>query len=289
MACLIVDSHYRSMGTTESRGRGESPEAAALASLIPWAAFLIAATAADTLVDGWSGSLGGLAATAPFYLGLVAVPSMLPLLAARTSTTRLVVLAVMTAVATASAVVVATHDDAQAGLAALWVPYVAIPLAVVLLVGHAVVARRTGMADAQPLAPAGPSDRLAALMIDVAILGAVLVFPLTAMSHAKHEVAATVVGVAVGTVYMATLVAVRRRTIGQSLLRLVVVDATTLDRVRASRAIVRSAIVVIEVAAAATITLSVPAIAEFVSVLATGRSLTDRLLRTAVVTDGTTT
>ncbi len=153
MAGLIVDRHYRCMGTMESRGRGESPGAAALASLVPWAAFLLAATVADTWVDGRSGSLGGLAAAAPFYLGYVALPSMLPLLAARTSTTRLVALAVMTAVATASAVVVATHDDAQAGLAVLWVPYVAIPFAVVLLVGHAVVARRTSMADAQPPAP----------------------------------------------------------------------------------------------------------------------------------------
>ncbi len=108
------------------------------------------------------------------------------------------------------------------------------------------------------------------------------------MSHAKHEVAAAVVGLGVGTVYMATLVDVRRRTIGQSLLRLAVVDATTLERVNASRAIVRSAIVVIEVAAAATMIFSVPAIAELVSVVASGRSLTDRLLRTSVVTDPTT-
>ena len=284
----MVDRHYRCMGTKESRGRGESPEAAALASLIPWAAFLTAATVADTWVDGRPGSRSGLVAAAPFYLGVVALPSMLPLVAARTSRTRLVVLAAMTAVATASAVCVATNDDAQAGLAVLWVPYVAVPLAVALWVGHAVAARRTGVPDAQPLAPAGPSDRLAALMIDLAILGAALLLPLTAMSHANHEVAAALVGVAVGTTYMAALVAARGRTVGQSLLRLTVVDATTLERARASRAIIRSAIIAMEVAAAATLVLSIPAIAELVSVVASGRSLTDRLVRTSVVTDRTT-
>ncbi len=84
---------------------------------------------------------------------------------------------------------------------------------------------------------------------------------------------------------MATLVALRRRTVGQSVLGLAVVDATTLDRVDLPRAIVGSAIIVTEVAAAATIILSVPAIAELVSVLTSGRSLADRLLRTSVVTD----
>jgi hypothetical protein len=272
----------------ESRRWAESPRAAALASLIPWFAFLVAASVADAWVDDRSGSLAGLAAAAPLYLGFVALPSMLSLLAARTAVTRLIVLVVMTAVAAMSAVLVATSDDAQAGLAVLWVPYVAIPLAVLLWVGHAVAARRACMLNAESLAPAGPSDRLAALAIDVAILGSGLLFPLTAMSRAKYEVAAGLVGVAVGTIYMATLVALRRRTVGQSVLGLAVVDATTLDRVDLPRAIVRSAIIVIEVAAAATIILSVPAIAELVSVLTSGRSLTDRLLRTSVVTDMTT-
>ncbi|MCA1708408.1 MAG: RDD family protein [Actinobacteria bacterium] len=276
------------MSTMESRGWAESPLAAALASLIPWVAFFVAASVADAWVDDRSGSLAGLAAAAPFYLGFVALPSLLPLLAARTALTRLIVLVVMTAVAAISAVLVATSNDGQAGLAVLWVLYVAIPLAVLLWVGHAAGARRACMLNAEPLAPAGPSDRLAALAIDVVILGSALLVPLTAMSRAKYEVAAALVGVTVGTIYMATLVALRRRTVGQSVLGLAVVDATTLDRVDLPRAIVRSAIIVIEVAAAATIILSVPAIAELVSVLTSGRSLTDRLLRTSVVTDMTT-
>ena len=135
------------MTTMESRRWVEGPGAAALASLIPWAVFLIAASAADTWVDDRSGSLSGLAAAAPFYLGFGALPSMLPLLAARTAVTRLVVLAVMTGVAATSAVLVATTDDAQAGLAVLWVPYVGIPLGVLLWVGRAVAARRACLGD----------------------------------------------------------------------------------------------------------------------------------------------
>ncbi len=275
------------MGTMGSRRWAEGPRGAARASLIPWFAFLVAASVADAWVDDRSGSLAGLAAAAPFYLGFVAVPSMLPLLAARTALTRLIVLVVMTAVGAISAVLVATSDDGQAGLAVLWVPYVAIPLAVLFWVGHAVAARRACMLRAEPLTLAGPSDRLAALTIDVAILGSALLVPLTPMSRATYEVAAGLVGVAVGTMYMATLVALRRRTVGQAVLGLAVVDATTLDRVDLTRAIARSAIIVTEVAAAATIVFSIPAIAELVSVVTSGRSLTDRLLRTSVVTNVT--
>ena len=288
MASCRVGPEHGSMGT-ESCGRAESPGAAALASLVPWAAFLVTATVVDPGREHGSLSLEGVVAAAPFYVLVVALPSMLPLLAARTGRRRLVLLIALTALAAVTAVLMVTSDDAQAGLAVLLVPYVAIPLAVVVWVGEVVVARRTPLVAAPPLAPATPSDRLAALAIDVAVLGAALFFPLNAMSRAKHEVAAGVLGVAVGTVYMATLVTVRRRTIGQSLLRLAVVDATTFERVPLPRAVLRSLIIVLEVATAATITFSLAAIAELVSVGATGRSLTDRLLRTAVVTDGTTT
>lgn len=277
------------MSRMSSRGRAVNPWPAVLASLIPWAAFLLATAVADVWVDYESTSLGGLAAAAPFYLGVVALPSMLPLLAARAGVMRLAVLVVMTAVAAISGVLVVTTDDAQAGLAVLWVPFVAIPLAAVLWVGQAVAARRTGTPDAQPLLMARPSDRLAALAIDVAILATALALPLTAMSHAKHEVAASFVGVAVGTAYMAVLIATRRRTIGHSLLRLAVVDARTLERLSWTRTLLRSVIIVLEVGATATIIFSLPAIAELVSVLVSGRSLTDRLLRTSVVTESTAT
>lgn len=219
------------------------------------------------------------------FPGSVALPAMVPLVVERAGATRAGVLIVMTAMPTISAVLVVTTDDAQAGLAVLWVPFVAIPLATVVWIGQAVAARRNRAPDPAPFSLAGTSDRLAALAIDVAILGAALVFPLTAMSHAKYEVAAGLTGVAVATLYLTAFITTRRRTIGQSLLGLAVVDDATLEQLKPARAALRSLILVIEVAAIPSIIFSLPAIAELVSVLASGRSITDRLLETSVVTD----
>lgn len=74
----------------------------ALVALIPWAAFSLAA---------------------------VALPSALPLAAARHRWVKLLVLVVMAATAALAGVLVVTTDDAQAGLAVLFVPYGAVPLA----------------------------------------------------------------------------------------------------------------------------------------------------------------
>lgn len=253
---------------------------AAVASLAPWAAFLLAVGVGDGPT-----SLGRIAAAAPFYLGFIALPSLAPVVAARPGMPRVVVAAVMTAVAAISGVLVATSDDAQAGLAALWVPLVALPLAAVLWMGWVVIDRRAAFAEPDAPASPGPSDRIAALAIDVAIVGAALVLPLTAMSQSKQEVAAALVGVAVATIYLAAPVVWRGRTIGQSLLRLAVVDTRTQRPLQLSRALLRSVIIVVEVAAIPTIILAIPAIAELMSVVGTGRSLTDRILRTSVVTD----
>lgn len=258
---------------------------AALASLIPWAAFLLATVVADNWVDYKSTSLGGLAVASPFYLGAVALPSMLALLAARAGVMQIVVLVLLTLVAAVAGVLVMTTDDAQAGLAVLWVPYAAIPVAAVAWVGQAVAARRTaGPASpvSEALGPARISDRLAAMAIDTALLGAVLVVPLTALSGAKQEVVAGLVGVAVGTTYLAVLVAGRGRTVGHSLVGIAVVDAPTRGPVTPGRALARSLIVVLELAAAAVLFVP-PAIAELIAVASRGRSLTDMLVRTSVV------
>ena len=129
------------MTTTESHWRSRNPWAAARASLIPWAAFLVAAAVADMWVHQELSAIA-LAAAAPWSLGFVALPAMVPLVVARAGATRAGVLIVMTAVATISAVLVVTTDDAQAGLAVLWVPFLAIPLATVVWIGRAVAARR---------------------------------------------------------------------------------------------------------------------------------------------------
>jgi len=256
------------------------------ASLIPWAAFLAAIALTGIVSGDESMSIGRVVAVAPFDLAVVALPSALALAAARARATRVVALIVRTTVSAIAGVIVTASEEAQAGLAMLWVPYVALPLAAALWVGHAVAASRTSRPrppDGEAAVPATPSDRLAALAVDVAIVGAALVVPLTLMSHAKHEVAATVVGVAVATAYFAGFGAARGQTLGQSLLGLSLVDAQSMRRPTLSRAVLRSLVIVLEVAAVSTIVLSPPAIAELVSVVTTGRSLTDRLLRTRVV------
>jgi hypothetical protein len=113
-------------------GAGDQPNAGtglwrpAAAALVPWAAFLIALVVADPWSDatriGWN------VFVPVVYLGFVGLPSAVPLVSAKRGWMRLVVLVVMTAVAVLSAVLVTTTDDAQAGLAVLWVPLTALAL-----------------------------------------------------------------------------------------------------------------------------------------------------------------
>lgn len=248
--------------------------------LIPWAAFVTV-----LFVDDGSGSVGHLAAVALGYLAFVGLPAALPVAMARSRAMRLVALSVMTAVSTISAVVMTGSDYAQAGLVALWVPYVALPLAAVIWTGESVAVSRAAArrrSSDEAAAPVSLVERLAALVIDAAIVGAALGVPLTALSDAKKEVAAVVVGVAVVTAYFAGFTVTRGRTVGQSLLGLTVVDAQTLGRLPVSRAVARGLIVGLEVAAVATIILSPAALAEAIAIVTTGRSLTDHVVRTAV-------
>ncbi|MEY2438227.1 MAG: hypothetical protein QOF97_3063, partial [Acidimicrobiaceae bacterium] len=77
-----------------------------------------------------------------------------------------------------------------------------------LAVVVAVVAERVGIAQResasrdQALTIATPTDRIAALAIDVVIVGGVLIVPLTVLSHAKLEIVAGVLGIAVATAYL---------------------------------------------------------------------------------------
>jgi hypothetical protein len=97
-------------------------------ALIPWAAFLVATYAASVVSDVSSPDLAGLALSAPLYLAFVALPVLAPLSAARRRWMIVTVTVVTTVTAAVAGVLVATTDDAQAGLAVLWVPYVALPL-----------------------------------------------------------------------------------------------------------------------------------------------------------------
>ena len=245
----------------------------ATAALLPWLAFL----AAGVLVDG---NTAGAARAAPLYLLFIGIPSVLPLVAARRALVGIVVLLVVTGVAAVAGALVAASDDAQAGLNALLVHMIAFPLAGVVFAGEAVVDRRHADDGG---GRARVSDRLAALLVDVAVASAALVVPLTALSRAGLEIVAAVIGVVAATVYFGGLLGPGGRTAGHWALRLEVVDARTMAPPAAWRAFARGLVLVIEVASAITF-LGVLPLAELVSAWVTGRSLTDRGLRTVVVT-----
>ena len=146
-------------------------------------------------------------------------------------------------------------------------------------------ARAQHDAGARELTIARLSDRLAALAIDVAIAGAVLVVPLTTLSHQNREIVAAMLGVASATAYLAVPLAWRGRTLGQSLVGLFVLDSTTNRPVSPVRALVRSLIVVLEVAALPTFILAIPVAAEWISLAGSGRTMTDRVLGTVVLSE----
>nr|MDQ3642461.1 hypothetical protein [Actinomycetota bacterium] len=152
---------------------------AGIASLVPWLALLIAAEIADDGPAFVRAPAAGL-----LYLGFVAWPCLLPLAAARAVATRLAVLVVLTSVAAFAGWQMATIEDGQAGLAVLFVPYVAIPLGVVLWTVEVIVAHRRARAGEAEggRTTAGVPERVAALIVDVAIAAAVLIVPLTMLS-----------------------------------------------------------------------------------------------------------
>lgn len=260
----------------EGRGLdGVRVGSAVVGSLVPWAAFLLAGALAD------EGAVHLLPAV-PFYLLFVAVPSMIAIVAGRTALARLAVGAAMTAVAGYAGVQVATIDDGQAGLAVLWVHVVAVPLAAVVWLGGAAAGRRK---EARSPGPARPSDRLAALTVDAVLVGIVLAAPVTLLSNAKAEVVAVVAGVLLATLYFAAFAALPGRTPGQALLCLRLVDHASGEAVTPGRALLRSLVLVLELLGAAWMLLAPVALAELWSVVASGRSLTDRLFGTSVVAD----
>lgn len=97
--------------------------------LLPWAAFELGLVGAVAAVERAELSWRGWAAGAPFTVVFVAGPSLAPMVAARPRWLRWAAVALMTAVALAAGIAVAVSEDAQAGLAVLWVTYAALPLA----------------------------------------------------------------------------------------------------------------------------------------------------------------
>jgi len=272
-------------------GWAERKRSALRSAWVPGSAYVVAATvSALPAGPGDAPLLLSVMVLAGGSVCFVVPPAFVALVVARLRVVRHAVTAAVTAAAVLAGVLVATTDDAQAGLAVFWVSYVALPLALVVwLVDKAVDARRTraGTTHGWP-APLG--DRLAALVIDVALVGGALAVPLTGFAHAGREVLAAAVGIGAATAYLGLLVAWRGRTVGQALVGLSVVRAPDDHgerRVRMGRALVRGLIVALEVVSAPTMFLTAVAGAELLAVAGDGdgdgRSLTDRVLGTRVV------
>jgi hypothetical protein len=91
---------------------------------VPWAAFLVTLALADGLSGDATYVVWDLLVPLA-YVVWVGVPSAVALLVAKPGWMRAAVLVMMTTVAVISAVLLGTTDDAQAGLAVLWVPFTA--------------------------------------------------------------------------------------------------------------------------------------------------------------------
>jgi len=112
-----------------------------MAALLPTLAFYVALVIGVAQIDYKSVSATGMLAAFPVYVVFVGLPSIVPFAVARFSWLRAVVLLVMTATAATAGALVATTDDAQAGLAVLIVAYVGVPLGVMIAVGQAIGSR----------------------------------------------------------------------------------------------------------------------------------------------------
>jgi hypothetical protein len=268
-------------------GWAERKRSALRSAWVPGSAYVVAASVSGSpTARGDAPLLLTVVALAVGSVCFVVPAAFVALVVARHRAVRQAVTAAVTAAAVLAGVLVATTDDAQAGLAVFWVSYVALPLALVVwLVDEVVDARRTRAGTTHGWsAPVG--DRLAALVIDIVIVGGALAVPLTGLAHAGHEVLAAVVGILVAAAYLGLLVAWRGRTVGHALVGLSVVrapDGHGERRVGVWRASVRGLIVALEVASAPTVFLVAIAGAELLAAAGDGRSLTDRVLGTRVV------
>lgn len=255
-------------------------------ALVPWLAFLVATTLTNIVADDEFFAFAGMIVTAPFYLVLVGGPSLAVAVAARHRRVATAGAVVMTAVATYAGFAMAASDDAQAGLAVLYVPMVGVPLAVLTWIGESLAGRRAAdraRTGAPVLVTADLDSRLCALAIDVLAGVIVLYIPITVLAHAGHDIAATLVGLAAGTTYVGLPVALLGHSPGQGLLGLQTVDAATAASLPLGRALARSLVTALEVLGAFTLIFALPALADLVFASISGRSVLDRVFRTAVL------
>lgn len=251
--------------------------------LAPWLAFLVVTAIASRVTDG-DFFIAGMIVTAPFYWLVVGLPSVAVVAAARHRSVAVAGLVVMAAVAVYAGAGMAASDDAQAGLMVLIVPMVGVPLAVLCWIGQSVAYRRTAhRAGIGVLAAADLDTRGCALAIDVLAAGALVLAPVSMLSHAGQEVAAAALGIAAATASLALPLARRGHTLGQGLLGLRTVDAATGEPLPLARASARSLVITLEVLGTITFVLAVPAAIDLIAVAAGKRTLVDRLFRTSVL------
>jgi len=125
------------MSASESRAVESPWWSPIVQSLLPTAAFVAPTLIADAWADDQT--IGGILL---FSLGFITIPALLAIAAARPGRTRAAVVGVLTLLAGAAAAVVLTSNDAQAGIAVVWIPVIALPLALLLFVVRIATRRR---------------------------------------------------------------------------------------------------------------------------------------------------
>ena len=270
------------MGLEPKERSGSSLVTCVLLACIPAVTFLVIIGITEVWINPGDG-------TGPFLAAFIVMPSLFPIFVARGFRARMLTVAAMTAVAIFAAVAMVTSDDAQRGLAVLYVPYAAIPLGFLLLIARSVgdrIRRRNSPGPpvaGRPQQPASTAERFSALLLDAILLGAPMFLPLKNVSGAGREWLAAVAGFGVAGLYFGGFVAARGQTFGHWIIGIRVTCRNKDSSVSFLRAFVRGLIIAFEVIASVTLFGAVPALAEVFAAATTGHSLTDRLLRTEVV------
>jgi hypothetical protein len=112
-------------------------------SLLPTAVFIIAMVVAVQFSTYKHIAVSGTVPQLIISVMFVSGPCLVPISVAKPGIARWWATALMTVVAAIAGALVIMTDDAQAGLAVLWVPFTALPLAAAIGIGQAIAVRRS--------------------------------------------------------------------------------------------------------------------------------------------------
>ena len=255
------------------------PTGAVAGALVPAAVFILSLSLSGA--SGPATGTGGWFAGAALIVATIVVPCAFALSSAWVDVLRFVILVALTTVAFFAARLIAGSDDAQAGLAILLVPYVAVPTGIVLSLIRA-AQRSQEMAPRIPLTPGHPAARLGGFIVDGTtigiLLGALSELPIDGSRALLMSLAFTGI-----TAYVGLTTARFGRTPGQFLFRIHVVRCGSSDPPALSWAMGRGAIIATEVLAFISPISLVILATDFLLVIATGRSVADFMTRTEVI------